>query len=103
MRRQRVLLFVYAKANVLGGFMSAYVVVTALTTVRPAFAWIRRLNWGALVVAIALSIIEIGLGLQALASPGDKLGRVPFFMMFVMRVAKVLPEPLLHLQCAPFP
>ena len=41
-------------ANVLGGFMSAYFVVTALTTVRPASVGTRRLNTAALVVALAL-------------------------------------------------
>src|SRR5947209_11721487 len=45
-------------ANVLGGFMSAYFVITALTTVRPASAWTRRLDFGALVVALALALIE---------------------------------------------
>jgi hypothetical protein len=62
-----------------GGFMSAYFVITALTTVRPASAWTRRLDSGALVVALALALIEIGLGFRALASPA--------------RVAQILPEP----------
>ena len=69
-------------ANVLGGFLSAYFVVTALTTVRPVSAWTRRLNSGALVVAIALSLIDIGLGFKAYASPGHAIGGVPFFMPF---------------------
>jgi hypothetical protein len=69
-------------ANVLGGFLSAYFVVTALTTVRPASAWTRRLNWAALVVAIALSVIDIGLGFKAFASPGHAIDGVPFFMPF---------------------
>ena len=70
--------------NVLGGFMSAYFVVTALTTVRPVSVWTRRLNSGALVVAIALSAIEIGLGVKAVASPGGTINGVPFFMMFLL-------------------
>jgi uncharacterized membrane protein len=69
-------------ANVLGGFMSAYFVVTALTTVRPVSVWTRRLNWAALVVAIALSVIDIGLGFKAFASPGHVIDGVPFFMPF---------------------
>src|SRR5919201_5788634 len=56
-------------ANVLGGFMSAYFVVTGLTTVRPVTAWTRRLDSGALAVALALALVEIGLGFKALASP----------------------------------
>src|SRR5438105_1832630 len=56
-------------ANVLGGFMSAYFVITALTTVRPVSAWTRRLDFGALLVALALALIEIGQGFKALANP----------------------------------
>jgi uncharacterized membrane protein len=41
-------------ANVLGGFMSAYFVITALTTVRPVSGWTRRLESGAMVVALRL-------------------------------------------------
>lgn len=70
--------------NVLGGFMAAYFVVTALTTVRPASAWTRRLNWAALVVVVALSVIDIALGLKAVASPNAALNGVPFFMLFFM-------------------
>src|ERR1700682_5259649 len=57
-------------ANALGGFMSLYFVITALTTVRPVTARTRWLNAAALVVAIALSLVEIGLGIKALASHG---------------------------------
>jgi len=70
--------------NVLGGFMAAYFVITGLTTVRPASAWTRRLNWAALGVAIALVVIEIGMGFKAYASPGRALNGVPFFMPFFM-------------------
>ena len=49
-------------ANVLGGFMASYFVITALTTVRPVSAWTRWLNSVALLVAIALSLVQIGLG-----------------------------------------
>src|SRR5271156_1833761 len=53
--------------NVLGGFTAAYFVITALTTVRPASAWTRRLNSAALLVVIALTLFEIGLGFKALS------------------------------------
>jgi hypothetical protein len=71
-------------ANVLGGFMSAYFVVTALTTVRPPSAWTRRLNYGALAVAVALALFEIALGVKALASPRLAIDGVPFFMLFFL-------------------
>src|SRR5947208_4744396 len=71
-------------ANVLGGFMSAYFVITALTTVRPVSAWTRRLNAGALVIAVALALIEITFGFKALASPRRAINGVPFFMLFFL-------------------
>jgi uncharacterized membrane protein len=73
-----------ANANVLGGLMSAYLVITALTTVRPVSAWTRRLNLGALVVAIALALTEFGLGFRAFASPRGTINGVPFFMLFFL-------------------
>jgi uncharacterized membrane protein len=108
MHRRSGLLFVYAmltmgisgsilalrqsltNTNALGGFMSAYFVVTALTTVRPASAWTRRLNAGALLVAIALSLFEIGLGVKALASPGGMIDGAPFFMLFFLATVTTL-------------
>lgn len=70
-------------ANVLGGFVSAYFVVTALTTVRPVSAWTRRVNAGALVVAIALVVIEISLGIKAFgqSEAQNRIEGTPFFGM----------------------
>ena len=69
-------------ANVLGGFMSAYFVVTGLTTVRPVSVWTQRLNRAALCVAIALALIYTYLGFVAYRSPGHAIDGVPFFMPF---------------------
>jgi len=77
-------------ANVLGGFMSAYFVITGLTTVRPVSAWTRWLNSVALLVAIALALFEIGLGLKALASPRGTINGVPFFMVFFLATVTTL-------------
>ena len=77
-------------ANVLGGVMSSYFVITALTTVRPDSAWTRRLNVAALLAAIALSLIEIGLGLKALVSPHRAINGVPFFMLFFLATVSTL-------------
>jgi uncharacterized membrane protein len=71
-------------ANALGGFMSVYFVVTALTTVRPASVWTRRLNVGALAVALGLALTEIVLGLKAFASPRGTFNGIPFFMLFFL-------------------
>lgn len=79
--------------NIGGGLMAAYFVVTALTTVRPAAAWARWVNAGALAVAGVLALSSIDKGLEALASPGGALNGVPFFMLFfiggVMTMAAV--------------
>jgi uncharacterized membrane protein len=77
-------------ANVLGGFMSAYFVVTALTTVRPASSWNRRLNVAALAVAIALALVEISFGVKAFASPRGTINGVPFFMLFFLATITTL-------------
>jgi hypothetical protein len=71
-------------ANVLGGFMSAYFVITALTAVRPASVCTRRLNAGALVVALALASFEIVMGFKALATPRGMINGVPYFMLFFL-------------------
>jgi len=77
-------------SNVLGGFMSAYFVITGLTTVRPASAWTRRLNLGALIVAIALSLVEIILGIKAFSTPLHTLNGVPFFMLLFLATVTTL-------------
>ncbi len=76
--------------NALGGFMSAYFVITALTTVRPVSTFTRSLNSLALLVAIALFVIEIGLGSTALASPSRAVNGVPFFMLFFLATVTAL-------------
>ena len=43
------------RRNVFAGFLTAYFVVTALTTVRPVSSWTRRLDVVALTVAVALA------------------------------------------------
>ena len=76
--------------NVLGGFMTAYFVVTALTTVRPAASWTRLLNIAALSVASSLAAIDIALGLKAFRSPHGALNGVPFFMDFFIAAVLIL-------------
>jgi hypothetical protein len=71
-------------ANVTGGFMSAYFVITALTTVRPVSAWTRWLNGGALLVAVSIALLCFSMGVTALGSPRGVLNGVPFFMLFFL-------------------
>ena len=65
-------------ANVIGGVMSAYFVVTALTTVRPASVWTRRLDSGAFVVGLALALVLFALGVKAFQSPRGMIDGAPF-------------------------
>lgn len=76
--------------NALGGFISVYFVVTALTTVRPVSAWTRWLNAVALLEVVALSLFEISLGFKALASPDGAIAGVPFFMLFFLATVTTL-------------
>ena len=80
----------WTDTNTLGGFMSAYFVVTALTTVRPATAWTRRLDRGALLVALGLVSVDIALGITALRSPHGTMNGVPFFMLFFLATITLL-------------
>lgn len=70
--------------NVTGGLLSAYFVITALTTVRPVAAWTRWVNGIALVVAVTLALFCFTRGFEAYATPRGFLNGVPFFMLFFL-------------------
>ena len=76
--------------NVLGGFMTAYFVGTALTTVRPASPWTRRINVAALAVAVGLASVDIVFGVKAFNSPRGFLNGVPFQMLFFLATVMIL-------------
>ena len=71
-----------ALGNTGGGLMSAYFVLTALTTVRTVTPWTRWVNVGALIVAVVLALGSMEKGLRAYAAPGGTLNGVPFVMLF---------------------
>ena len=76
------------------GLLAAYCVVTALTTVRTPSLWTRRVNAFALVVTLTLTLtltmVEPGLGIRALSSPGRQLNGVPFFVLFFFATITLL-------------
>jgi uncharacterized membrane protein len=72
----------WTNPNVLGGVMSAYFVITALTAVRPVSAWTRRFDLLALAMAIGLVLFELTLGIRALN--GHAVRGVPTFMLFFL-------------------
>jgi uncharacterized membrane protein len=94
------LLFVYAMlvmgtsgamlGNVGGGLMTAYFVVTALTTVRPVSRLTRGINVGALLVAVGMALVGIMAGVKAFNSPRGVLDGVPFAMHFFMAAVLLL-------------
>ena len=64
--------------NVFAGFMTAYFVGTALTTVRQPSPWTRAINFVALGIAVFLALGSLSGGLTMIATPGLDSGGVPF-------------------------
>jgi uncharacterized membrane protein len=76
--------------NVFAGFMVAYFVGTALTTVRPVSPWTRGFNVAALMVAVGLALVDIQAGVEAFKSPGGVRNGVPFPMLFFIASIMIL-------------
>ncbi len=76
--------------NVTAGFLSAYFVLTALTTVRPVSTWTRWVNGIALVAAVAVSLSCFRFGVMAFATPRGWLNGVPYFMFFFLATVLTL-------------
>jgi hypothetical protein len=70
--------------NVLAGFMVAYFVGTALTTVRPVSRWTRGFDVAALAVAVGLAFLDLVGGVKAFDSGGLSPGGVPSRTIGVM-------------------
>src|SRR5688572_29540970 len=71
-------------ANVFAGFMTAYFVGTALTTVRPVSCWTRVIDVVALTVAVILALGSVAGGVKNVNSPLLSPGGVPFRTIGVM-------------------
>jgi uncharacterized membrane protein len=72
---------VAAAVNFPAGLLTAYLVVTSLTTLRPSRA--RWLDVGAMLVALALGVACLLFGLEAVASGGARKGIPAFpFLLF---------------------
>jgi uncharacterized membrane protein len=70
-------------SNVPVGLLTAYLVSTALTTVRPPSAGSRRLDLGLMLVALAVGLSLFAFGTEALASGQGKLTGTPAAPFFV--------------------
>ncbi|HEX8691193.1 MAG TPA: hypothetical protein VF746_02035 [Longimicrobium sp.] len=75
--------------NLPAGLLTACLVVTALTTVRPSAAWSRRVDAGAMVVALAVGVASLTFGFQAVANGGTR-GGLPAFPFFMFGVVGLL-------------
>jgi uncharacterized membrane protein len=64
-------------ANVPIGLLTAYLVITGLTTVRPATAASRRVDVGLMTLALALAISLFTFAFEAFSSPKGKLYGMP--------------------------
>jgi uncharacterized membrane protein len=73
-----------ATGNVFAGVMTAYFVITALTTVRPESSWTRGITAAALVVAAVLALLDAVAGVEAFNSPRGVRNGVPFPMLFFL-------------------
>jgi len=71
-------------ANVFAGLMTAYFVATALTAVRPASPWTRRIDVAALAVAAGFALLDVMTGVRAFNSPRGFLNGAPFPMYFFL-------------------
>jgi len=76
--------------NVFAGFMVAYFVGTALTTVRPVSWWTRGFILAALAVVVLLALGDILGGVAAFNSPGGWRNGVPFPMFFFLATVMIL-------------
>jgi uncharacterized membrane protein len=76
--------------NMIAGVLTAYLVITALTTVRPPTAALRRLEFGTMLIALALGATSITLGFEALTSPRGMRGGIPFPIFFMFGTVALL-------------
>ena len=79
--------------NIPAALLTAYLVITALVTVRPPFPGRRWLDAGAMLVALAVGLTSLGFGFEALAAGGTRNG-MPAFPFFMFGVVGVLASAL---------
>lgn len=79
----------WAVVNMRAAIVTAYLVITALTTVRPPAGWSRRLDVGLMLVALIAGLTSLTYGIEALANGGRRNG-VPAFPFFLFGVVGLL-------------
>lgn len=81
---------VRGEASAGGGILTAYLVVTGLTTVRPPAAGVRWVERGGVLVALAVGVATFATGVQALGTPTGALDGVPAPMLFIFAAVALL-------------
>jgi hypothetical protein len=79
--------------NIPAALLTAYLVITALTTVRPPVPQRRWLDVGGMLFALALGLTTLGFGFEAVANGGRKEG-IPAFAYFLFGGVGVLASAL---------
>lgn len=78
------------EGSVIAGLLTAYMVITALITVRPAAAGLRWLNAGLMALAFAIGLTSFAWGIEALAAPKGSLDGIPAAMFLVFGTVALL-------------
>jgi uncharacterized membrane protein len=76
--------------NLIVALMTAYLVITGLTTVKPSAASPRRLAIGLMVVALVLGLTTLTFGVEAADSASGELYGYPPFPLFMIATAGLL-------------
>lgn len=71
-------------ANIIGGSLAFYMVLTAFLTVRPRDQWSRWMDAGALLIGATASALVLKIGFDALNTVTGKMNGVPAGMMFFL-------------------
>ncbi|HEY0022885.1 MAG TPA: hypothetical protein VGB24_08245 [Longimicrobium sp.] len=78
------------ETTVTGGVLSAYLVITALTTVRPSTPAIRRLEFGAMLVALAGGLATLGMCIDSVSRGEFARDGIPVPMIFLFAAVALL-------------
>lgn len=79
-----------AEATALGGLLAAYLVITALTTVRRSTPAMRRLGVGLMLLGFGLGVALLEVALRTRASPGGVMDGVPAPPLFMNAAVALL-------------
>ena len=73
----------WSAVNISAALVTLYLVITALTTVKPLSSGARLLHVSGMLLALAVSLTDLTFGLQAIAGGGNRNGVPAFpFLMF---------------------